>query len=1697
MRKWSPRPLGTPALLITALLISATCSTNTIARAGTPASADPAELKNVKFSVAYLKAPRDGEALVEVRIVDKHQLLRPHQTRAYIDNDGYYVDKTGSDRQLTLREAAAPGGGKEYVVTLKPQRMVQAGRHLLTIWIATKRGSIRKAFREFTARGNSLEIRKKILSLYAARLEADLAQTKHLDASAGKPPSRALKTAGTALRRKANAAGDAYRRFTRQPEVKRWLTSWRMSDPRAVSDFYSKGRGRSVRGAVPRTELDDGRTSMAEHQAVTSALKAKTSALLLGDYRPAGERFLLHLRVEGPGLIDSYHTLESPTVPRNVVLKGTVTDDRGRPASGTRVVCERMEGNSSATTAKDGSFTIVCTRIRERSWPGSFAKTDVKIVAPRYNPVARLLSDLDSIPIGDTSLTATDDRELGATLKLRLLGPEYYGSWGRNQKQLAPVMKAAREEAQKAYDTNAHGRAFYSTLGHRLRRFGDLAKTDGYTRTQSRESVDKFIAECGRTGGTPIRARLEGLRNDAVALMKRLDETWKKRFRLENTLRGSSGRDKGALKVIQEIGGLERRGREIQRQLAPAIARWQHALSFASRANMDALRTFPDAPPPLELRFSLKSKSGASLEATRYFYCEPKTLAIAGRVTDAIGKPMAGVTVKVTDRNATVLTGPDGGYKLLVKGKGKLALRRKEVNFRLAAFQLLISAGKPGYKSVSFGLPCKQMPGSIDISGKVLGADGKPLPNATVSLMRPALSARAISAEDGNFRLRVAKLASGGRPLVRSDVALKLAWSGEEYVIDLDMQHKPWVVGGRKLDKWAFLQAEAIEFSVRILHRGKPLKKPKITIDFMSPRTGSGYAQYQQTNKDHVWSEDGTALIWKGAFPAHASPGLWAIGLEAKVVTPEGKKLIVKDTKTFTVREDHRMTAAKLKENWQWVQREWQKRCEIGVVRRMYPHGLATNYDYHGVNLARNLARFVLPGYPKGRMGPVNNLLALYHNPPVAQHVGKWITGSGGDQSFFRYTCGGYAARALNILNGWRHSEDYETRRRLLGIEYTPVYHWPQTVYRNAWLNHIAVLVYRTGYKDLRRPTVLKHAGSPISGHSIRPDDSALVLEPWLDQKPLIMSASQWRKTFTDGTGMGLPVRGDGWENFTRVPGMAGSDYTHMQILADRQGDKDAGDAMIGALANLPRTRILSLSPVNVLVTDVKGRRSGVTVDSKVVGEIPGSSVEYWPDGKDLSQHILLPVGKYKVSISGRGHGKFGLAVIDPRRDPLFYAKRNEIKKGKKATLDLTSDAKRPALLLPGGKKVTPEVVPLRKVALELKAKLDQFGAGKSRPASPARILAEFDSGLPTSKALDALHVPVKSMPPAEKYYAWSGEVKSKKELHIKAWENMLIRRSTALYSHRNTRKTSIEINRVGVGVEFEALAEPERRLKLWRQGLEGNPKYERAKVAKGDVTEYHYYVRELKQGPNTTVLFTRGKLFVKIAVYSPNKSLLHRTAAREMADLVHARVKELLSANKPGPIAGTDPGTKPEPRTEPKPKPDPRPKPAPDPKPLPKPQPTPGTVKAPKGTSWLSFEEKGFWLAGPKGWKHGKPEGDLAAQLFEGKKNAFIEVYADKVARASLEKLFDAWEVGIRKRLPTVFVKRSEKSDRTLGCGTPAQFRKYNGTTGGAKVTARVVFTTKDGRACVAVGIYVDRHSKSFKSLVMRSVTSLRLKKP
>ena len=95
-------------------------------------------------------------------------------------------------------------------------------------------------------------------------------------------------------------------------------------------------------------------------------------------------------------------------------------------------------------------------------------------------------------------------------------------------------------------------------------------------------------------------------------------------------------------------------------------------------------------------------------------------------------------------------------------------------------------------------------------------------------------------------------------------------------------------------------------------------------------------------------------------------------------------------------------------------------------------------------------------------------------------------------------------------------------RRRFLGIDYTPITHWPASIDGNDWYNHVAVLLYAQGYAHLKHATALNLVPGGDAPGSIRPRGGlATVLEPWWDQTAVLMPIDAWMDKFVSGGAAG------------------------------------------------------------------------------------------------------------------------------------------------------------------------------------------------------------------------------------------------------------------------------------------------------------------------------------------------------------------------------------------------------------------------------------------------------------------------------------------------------------------------------------------------------------------------------------------------
>jgi len=364
-----------------------------LAASARAAHQDPPELKSLTFDPAWIKAPKPGAKALEVRFVDKTERLRPHQFRVYIDNGGFLIDPKAKELAVAIKDA--PDGGKEYILTLRPKRVPFAGRHLLNVWVVPKHGRIMYAFREFVVGDGSLQVRKKLLGLWTARMDATEAVLK---ATAGLEchgkAAQVDKATRDALQKARSVAEEADEKYTRLEEVRNWSIMWERLSPAAASEFQKLASSkwkiyglfstpkRSIATAhnapeqlIPLT-LSDGYMSRAELTELVGNLKARVKKLLIDDYAAPDKEYTLSLRIDGKGLVTAYHTIKSSCVPRVVSIRGVVVDENGKPVAKASVCPMRSLANSSsATTAADGSFLLRDNFIYQKAWSGSLVET--------------------------------------------------------------------------------------------------------------------------------------------------------------------------------------------------------------------------------------------------------------------------------------------------------------------------------------------------------------------------------------------------------------------------------------------------------------------------------------------------------------------------------------------------------------------------------------------------------------------------------------------------------------------------------------------------------------------------------------------------------------------------------------------------------------------------------------------------------------------------------------------------------------------------------------------------------------------------------------------------------------------------------------------------------------------------------------------------------------------------------------------------------------------------------------------------------------------------------------------------------------------------------------------------------------------------------------------------------------------------
>ncbi len=206
-------------------------------------------------------------------------------------------------------------------------------------------------------------------------------------------------------------------------------------------------------------------------------------------------------------------------------------------------------------------------------------------------------------------------------------------------------------------------------------------------------------------------------------------------------------------------------------------------------------------------------------------------------------------------------------------------------------------------------------------------------------------------------------------------------------------------------------------------------------------------------------------------------------------------------------------------------------------------------------------------------------------------------------------------------------------------------------------------------------------------------ETDGIVLDPWPTQKPAVSLIDEWSAKF-------WPAQEEAFEADRKVYSTEGGRYT--------------GDAHC---------------PVNILITDDLGRRSGVLSDGSRINEIPDAFIISIPDDEggsewyyDLNSSIS---DAYQFQITGIGDGSFSLISADNMEGLIRYFEDQPILQGQTVNMTIDNAALRAPLVLPDGTAVEPQV-------FEFDLDLDSDSGGGLHPVmviAPIVIAGAFAIG--------------------------------------------------------------------------------------------------------------------------------------------------------------------------------------------------------------------------------------------------------------------------------------------------------------------------------------------------------------------------------
>lgn len=250
------------------------------------------------------------------------------------------------------------------------------------------------------------------------------------------------------------------------------------------------------------------------------------------------------------------------------------------------------------------------------------------------------------------------------------------------------------------------------------------------------------------------------------------------------------------------------------------------------------------------------------------------------------------------------------------------------------------------------------------------------------------------------------------------------------------------------------------------------------------------------------------------------------------------------------------------------------------------------------------------------------------------------------DARYSDFTCGGYQGKVLEFLH--RMQADPQECSLLTGLEFGPI--------QGSAGGHHAVVLYPRG-------TDWKTEGT--------------VFDPWPQQQPQTFTIADWEKRFR-------LIAGDTSPSYRlKYPTTMDPSDINTDIWRASEALVEDMSQMAGIVG----------CPVDLLLTDSQGRRSGVDSAGTWHYEIPNTFFMRMPDdygGYEWYFRLSGEISSYNLQITGTGEGAFRLTTASPSTASAYSYAAQQISSGATASAVLSGASPAPSLTLPGGVQISP-----------------------------------------------------------------------------------------------------------------------------------------------------------------------------------------------------------------------------------------------------------------------------------------------------------------------------------------------------------------------------------------------------------------------